>query len=54
MCEFCSFNGKNNEGNDSFDLLRDPSFAGFFSPDAIEAVMRQAKEGDDGDDSDGT
>jgi len=42
MCEFCSIGPNNKQqrqhGNDSSDLR----FAGFFSPEAIEAAIRQA------------
>lgn len=61
MCEFCS-QGPNTDPNR--DRL-DPSFAGFFSPDAINAAVQLSRqrntnggeqEKDDGDDdeSDGT
>jgi len=61
MCEVCS-NPNNGHGNR--DMFH-PSFAGFFSADAIEAAVQQANRqnrrrtaatGDDGedDDDDGT
>jgi len=55
MCEFCSL-GPSSNNRDHLN----PSFAGFFSPAAInDAVQRakefQAEEGDvEGEDSDGT
>jgi hypothetical protein len=59
MCEFCSFNGKHVDRDST-----NPSFAGFFSPDAIQAAIDQAsassskksnqnaRNQDDDDDSD--
>lgn len=59
MCEFCS----NPFAQKNLDAL-DSTFAGFFSPEAIEAAIRQAKKhnvdqheedrGLDGYDTDGT
>mmetsp|Transcript_5608 Transcript_5608/g.8624 ORF Transcript_5608/g.8624 Transcript_5608/m.8624 type:complete len:90 (-) Transcript_5608:1576-1845(-) len=42
MCEFCSQGLKSNNG--THRDASDPSFSGFFSPDAIERVVRQANE----------
>ena len=41
MCEFCSF-GPNSNKQDRDQS--NPSFSGFFSTEAIEAAVRQAKE----------
>lgn len=41
MCEFCSF-GPNSKTQDRDQS--NPSFSGFFSAEAIEAAVRQAKE----------
>jgi hypothetical protein len=52
MCEFCSI-GPNSANRDHLN----PSFAGFFSPAAIEDAVRRAREnaeGDDDEESDGT
>jgi hypothetical protein len=54
MCEFCS-TGPNNANRDQFD----PSFAGFFSPAAIENAVRRSRQNNpseevDDEDSDGT
>jgi hypothetical protein len=40
MCEFCSIPTKGGADRDAFHS----DFAGFFSADAIEAAVRQAKE----------
>ena len=54
MCEFCSYGPNTSSNRDRLD----PSFAGFFSPAAIEDAVRRAKQNnveDDGEeDSDGT
>ena len=62
MCEFCSFgpNSNNIHGRDTSN----PSFAGFFSSDAIEAAIQKVSisskknasnsNNDDDDDDDGT
>ena len=53
MCEFCSFGPNTILDPDS----RHEQFAGFFSPDAIEAAVRQAQENEDlysDEESDGT